>query len=516
MAAVDRGEFSQQTTGLKVVMGMLKELEKASIRYCHWKSNEHVHEGMVGVTDLDILVDKYPSDALNRVLAGAEFKRFATVPHNAYPGVEDYLAMDRDTGRLVHIHLHHQLVAGEAHLKGYRLPWEKLMLETRYWDSEHDIYVAEPNIEFLLLLVRATLKLRLRDRLLHMLGRDYFRGDFEREFNWLRERADPGRVAQLAAELLGQEAAVSCQRLIEGSPTFAELLNFRKLSMPLLREYRTYGVVEGKLRGLWRELHWLFGAVSRHYLLGHGLFRRVPSGGGVLVAFLGCDGSGKSSLAEDTAKWLSWKIDAMPVYLGSGDGPSSLLRWPMKVTLAALQKLGLLQKKQPAGTRGDDNRLSRGRSLLALVRPALKVPWALALALEKRGKLRRITKARNKGMIVVCDRYPQSQVMGFGDGPLLNHWRNHPWKIKRILAAWEAIPYQKAELYPPDLIIKLQVTPETALQRKGEMDIEECKRRVEAVKRLQYPPFTKVADVDANQIFDDVLLQVKRYIWEEV
>jgi thymidylate kinase len=516
MATVGMLNPSQQITGLEVVIGLARELEKENICYCHWKSNEHVYEGMLGITDLDVLIEKCPSDILNQALARAGFKCFATVPTNAYPGVEDYLAMDTDTGRLVHLHLHHQLVAGEAHLKGYRLPWEKLVLNTSYVDPTHGIRVADPNIELLLLLVRATLKLRLRDRFLAILGRNYFQGDFEREFNWLRERIAKEKVAQWAMELLGKEAAISCQQLIDRGPTFAELLNFRRLSMPLLRLYRSYSLVEGKLRGLWRELHWLFGAISRRYLHRPGLFRRVPCSGGVLVAFLGCDGSGKSSLAENVTRWLSWKIDAMPIYFGSGDGPSSLLRWPLKVTLAMLQKVGMLRRQPGEKSGGDNNRINGGKNFSISLRLALKVPWALVLSLEKRSKLRRATRARNRGMIVICDRYPQNQVMGFGDGPLLSHWYNHPWKIKRILAQWEAMPYRMAELYPPDLVIKLHVTPEIALQRKADVDVKEYKKRVAAVKQLRYSSFTRLVEIDANQVFDEVLLQVKHSLWNEV
>jgi thymidylate kinase len=182
-----------------------------------------------------------------------------------------------------------------------------------------------------------------------------------------------------------------------------------------------------------------------------------------------------------------------------------------------LQKAGILQpQKRPSGKGDNDSYPSRKKSFSTLLRRTLKVPWALVLSFEKRGKLRQATRARNRGMIVVCDRYPQSQVMGFGDGPLLSHWHNHPWKINRILAQWEATPYRMAELYPPDLVIKLHVTPEIGLQRKADASIEEYKRRVEAVKRLQYPPFTKVVEVDANQIFDNVLLRVKHVLWDEV
>ena len=49
--------------------------------------------------------------------------------------------------------------------------------------------------------------------------------------------------------------------------------------------------------------------------------------------------------------------------------------------------------------------------------------WAVVLAWEKRAKLRRAVRARNRGMIVICDRFPQTQVMGYNDGPLLAPWR---------------------------------------------------------------------------------------------
>ena len=50
-----------------------------------------------------------------------------------------------------------------------------------------------------------------------------------------------------------------------------------------------------------------------------------------MVAFVGCDGSGKSTMVGETRKFLAPKLDVYPMYLGSGDGSSSLLRKPMKL-----------------------------------------------------------------------------------------------------------------------------------------------------------------------------------------
>src|SRR6266508_3511029 len=105
------------------------------------------------------------------------------------------------------------------------------------------------------------------------------------------------------------------------------------------------------------------------------------------------------------------------------------------------------------------------------MRSAGRIPWALTLSFEKRAKLRRMIRARNRGLIVICDRYPQSQVPGFNDGPLLAHWGQHSWALCRALARWEARPYDDAALDPPDLVIKLVLAPEVALTRRPEMRI---------------------------------------------
>ena len=150
--------------GLAVVRGLLARLHEADLAYCHWKSNEHLEAAIEGLTDLDILVDRRRDGELRRILADSGFKRFVAPPLRAYPGIEDYLALDRDTGRLVHLHLHHRLTLGERHLKGYRLPWEARLLATRRLDPATGVYVADPAIELVLLLVRAALKQRARDR----------------------------------------------------------------------------------------------------------------------------------------------------------------------------------------------------------------------------------------------------------------------------------------------------------------------------------------------------------------
>jgi hypothetical protein len=185
--------------GIRVVHRLLQRLHEEKIAYCHWKSNEHLVAAIEGFTDLDVLIDRRRCLELQRILADIGFRRFQATPSSAYPAIEDYLGFDDETGRLVHLHLHYQLTLGQPHLKGYRLPWEHHVLEGRRFDEDCGIYVADPVMELVLLLVRSALKRRLRSALITPFRQAQREtSDFSREFEWLLERTDVEAVVALA------------------------------------------------------------------------------------------------------------------------------------------------------------------------------------------------------------------------------------------------------------------------------------------------------------------------------
>jgi hypothetical protein len=496
---------------LGAVRSLFASIHDADIPYCHWKSNEHLDRSMLGLTDLDILVDKGSAVIVEDVLARTGLKRFVATPMRSYPGIEDYLTVDGDTGRLVHLHLHYQLTLGEPFLKGYRLPWEPLLLSTRRMDAEHGIYIADPNLEFLLLVVRGALKLRLRNLAQGRLG-----GAFLAEFHWVRERVEPRRVLDLGEELLGRRIAGPLRSLLFAEPSLRLLASLRRAAEPSLCQHRTYGRTEARARAGLRECCSLLGALNRRFLGAALPARRTSPRGGLMVAILGSDGAGKSSVAKDVVRWLGQKVDVVPIYFGSGDGSSSALRLPLKLGLKLIR--GAARPRSAPGTREGQglgrippDRLDRGwwRALASAL-------WALTLSYEKRRKLRRAIRARNLGMIVVCDRLPQNQTMGFNDGPLLGRWSDHRVRLLRALARWEAAAYERCSACPPDLVIKLEVSPEVAVGRKPEMSLWEVRRRIEAVKQLRFPPAVEVVEVDADAPFGEVCLAVRHALWRAI
>jgi thymidylate kinase len=130
------------------------------------------------------------------------------------------------------------------------------------------------------------------------------------------------------------------------------------------------------------------------------------------------------------------------------------------------------------------------------------------VALDKRKKLVAARRGTNRGLIVLTDRYPQSHILGFNDGPLLSRLTAVPDWLRRF----EGAAYALARRLPPDLVIKLVVTPETAAGREPTMDPAVVRQRIAALQRLELPG-ARVVCVDAEQPLAEVIRAVKQEIW---
>ncbi len=88
--------------------------------------------------------------------------------------------------------------------------------------------------------------------------------------------------------------------------------------------------------------------------------------------------------------------------------------------------------------------------------------------------------------------------------------RSFDWAARRELELYA----QAAEL-GPDMVIKLRITPEAALARKPDHDLETIRRKCGIVDALDFPGAT-VIEVDAGQPLADVVLRAKREIWKQL
>ncbi|MGH7526053.1 MAG: hypothetical protein ACREMX_05070 [Gemmatimonadales bacterium] len=490
---MERAERPIKPACLGEITTLLHRLHAANVQYCHWKSNEHLAPSLLGETDLDILVARSDVQTLAGILSATRFKRCLTAAARSYPGIESYIGLDEPSGRLIHLHAHYQLTLGEPYLKGYRLPWERLVLSTRVFSESQGIYVADPNLELLLLMVRSALKLRSRDRLLHRAGRPGLGSNAWREFAWLIARVEPQRLAAFAEALVGPRAARLAEGMITGDPPTRRALDrFRRSIEPELGECRTYSSWGARWRRWSREL-WARRSGRR----------RLPQGG-VVIALLGADGSGKSTLSRELASWLAGRLDVAPIYFGSGQGPASLAR-------RLLQGAASLVKRTSRGAAASAGQTRRGQGSSPL-RTVGEILWIVSLALERRRRTAEARRARNRGVIVVCDRFPQSQ-FARNEGPWLGHWMDHPSWVRRTVARQELSAIRCAERLRPDLVLKLNVTAQVALQRKPETPVALLHAKLGVLEQLRFAEETRVIEIDATRPFEQVLLEAKREVW---
>lgn len=490
---------------LEILPQLFQRLDEERIRYCHWKSTEHLGATMTGATDVDVLVERGGAQRLAHILTGGTtFKRFVVKAGRGYPGIEDYVGFDPATGALSHVHIHYQLTLGEKFLKGHRLPWEEVVLETRVRDEASGLWVTEPHLELLILIVRHVMKLRLRDSLLAVVGHEYFRGGMLRELRWLAARVRSDQLVERAAPLVGPAAARLLPAMIGArGPSIRQLRAFRRRVVPRLTSYRMYSAA-GAARRMWlrewtwiwwRATNWLFRAPTRS--------TRTPPQGGLAIAFVGADGAGKSTLTQAIARWLSREIAVISTYGGSGKGSASTpRRW--------LQRLGALGRTR-SHSRSTPTSNAREPSGLRLFG---KLLWVLTLARERRRWATRVRRARSLGMVVLSDRVPQTQFAGLNDGPRYGHWLDSPSWLRRIVARREQATFQEAGVVPPDVIVRLHVPVDVAARRKPDTPPDQLRRKVEIVDQLRFPPPTRVVEIDAAQPLDRVLQDVKRAVWE--
>ncbi len=487
---------------LKTIREMLNAFDENNIVYCHWKSNEHLVEALSGDTDLDVLFLPEQRSLLEHVLSGLGLKRFRDVPLMQYNAIEDYIGFDVETAKIWHLHTHYRMTFGEKHLKGYTTNWQKEILDRRRYD-ESGIYCSSIEDEYYLLLVRIAMKLRKRD-----FGKKLGTDDCI-ELSWLKERADCARVVDIANDFLGKACASEIENLLgRNLKTKKQFRKLHKLSSKAMKSFTGYSLLGSTIMRTKRELFWLIGGLKRR--LGWSInqpFRRISPSGGSVIAFLGCDGAGKSTTLAYVKKEFKKKLDVKAEYFGSGDGSSSLLRIPMKLVA---KKIGGKGIGHSVDKELDLNQMQK-ISIKSQIYSLAKVVWALTLAREKEHKLKKITKARNEGILVLLDRYPQVEVVGYGDGPLLNRYINDK-SIYGMIARYERKVYEHAYTNVPDLFIKLMVPTDVAIRRKPEMTVEEIENKKAAVKAI-YSDY-RCVEIDTSRAMEVSFGEVMNEIWE--
>lgn len=213
-----------------------------------------------------------------------------------------------------------------------------------------------------------------------------------------------------------------------------------------------------------------------------------------LVAVVGCDGSGKSTLSGDLLAWLQPIRPAQTAYLGlhSGTMGNQIKAWPL---IGRILERQLSKKAKQART--------KGAKIPGL--PTALVIYVLSLIRYRRWQA--MMSLRRRGVMIVTDRYPQTDVPGFYDGPGLSAARAEGRAVQ-ALARRERRLYDEMASVIPDLVIRLNVDLETAFARKPDHKYESLKAKVAVTPLLKFSG-ARIVDLSATSPYEEVLRSAK-------
>lgn len=489
-------------------MELVAALDRAGIAYKHWKSNDKLWLSLRCEDDLDLIVRRSDASELQRLFAARGLRRVSDASRESFPAIEQYFALDAASGKWLHVDVYYAITTGSNLLKEYHLPVERLLLEG---DARHlGVPVPQPGAE---LLTMVTIQMIKRSSLLQLITRKDARSTAATaaEIDALLERG-PDAVAQAEALLptylpqLPADLWRACLASLRGGAGVLQLLRLGGRVRARLIDLRRTGRARGawlRLSSLWQKL----------------LHRRRPhrgskslATGGAVIAFVGPEATGKSTLVRTVAKTFGQHFDAQAVHLGKP--PPTWLTWPFALAFPLLRRLlpskrasvgPTLESSEDPGDNATTKRLSRPGWMYCA--------RALITAHERRALARRVHSSAANGALVVCDRYPSGQVGAMDSARLpleLSGWRGRAAAIEQ--AIYRSIP-------PPALVIELSVDVEVALQR-NRVRVKDRKESDQYVRHRHVnqavPEFAAAATarVDTSGDLTQLAKRVLQLVWD--
>ena len=479
-------------TPLPLIRKLCEALNAQHVSYCHWKSNWKLNRWLTGDGDLDLLVQRADKQRFIAIVSGLGFKQAEPPADRQAPGILNFYGFDSDANKLVHLHVHYKLVIGNDLSKNYHLPAENVVLEKSYLQGLMPVPSRE--VELILFVLRMVLKFSVESVLQKRSSA------ITDELEFLESSVDRARVANLLPELVPQIDPAffdQCLQSLRLPNTFFRRMHVRKqLEKRLAAAARIGRRADALLKVRRRAVR-----VVRERLLRQKVRKRFVTGG-MLVAIVGGDGSGKTTALQGLNKWLGKKFVTQRFHLGKPR------RSPFTLGLIVLLRIYRLITNKPVHPALEEARTpSSFPGYLQLLR------WVSA----GRDRRRLYIKARRftlSGGVALCDRFPVPQLQ-LMDGP--NIARTIPPRQRnqfiKFLMKLENGYYR--QIMPPDLLLVLRVDPDIAVQRKT-TEIEKHVRTRSTELWKQDWTGTNAYVIDAGQPAPAVLTEAQSLIWSKL
>jgi thymidylate kinase len=491
---------------LELVTALCEALDAERVSYCHWKSNEAIARSATGENDLDLLVSRSDAERFEAILRRLGFKDVRQPRWKQLPGIYHSYGLDPETGAFVHIHAHYQLVVGDDMTKNIHLPVEAAYLASA--SPDRTFRLPAPEFELAVFLIRMTVKHCTWDAFVTFQGS--LSASERRELDDLLARVDIARVWTLADAhfpFISRGLWERCLRAAQpGASRWFQFGTARRLQRALSGWSRRPPAVDTWVR-MWRRAR----TVVRRKVLRRGPVRNGLASGGVLIAVVGGDGAGKSTVVHALSRWFSSEhIDTHTVHLGKP--PWSPLTAIVK---SALKLVAAAKRSSTSSAKALRSSLDASDGGRMSLRDRARLGWEVLTARDRYRTYRRARRLASNGSIVLCDRYPLPQV-SLMDGAVTARMKDPSrWgRWARSLAALERRYYDR--IAGPDILIVLRLDPDTAVERKRGVEPESTVRpRSEEIWRMDWRG-TPAVVVDAASSKERVVSEIRSVIWSRL
>lgn len=503
----------------KNALQLFADFNENNVRYCHWKSNEHLLPGLTGDTDLDVYIDPADAGTAYALMVKNNYKQVISHPWKLYSALEDWIGLDEEQMLQTHLHVHYRLLTGLKNVKDQYFSFGEIVLKNTVMHDTYDIRVCNPNIEVIILFSRIALKKSGSGNVKSVLNKDT-----EKEYEYLKERTTKEEVEKFANEMFTPSVAGKIVGLYENPKGVKLFKTFRK---ELLKELRfLQRNTRSKAESLYRRraFAYKFGKLIKKPVR----LKKKTATGGKLISFIGVDGAGKTTLATFFAKWLSWKIDCRYISLGTGDGKSSLLNRIKKKIIGAKSSgkksesknltTDVVQTADAVGNATAPEKQEKFTFKRKIKRTLSNIVY-LSNDKYKYKTIRNMYRLVNAGTVVITDRYPQMDFPGIYDGMTIKEIPGDGLlaAYNRKLARKERKLYEEMCRFNPDIIVKLHIPVEVSVQRKpcSGKELENVKRKVEITELLHYKG-SKEYVVDSSKDLDETKREVISLLWRQI
>jgi thymidylate kinase len=484
---------------LELVTNLCRELNASKIAYCHWKSNANLDRSANGENDLDLLISRSCVQQFTEILIRSDFKQAFEPQDGEMPGVLDYYGYDRASQKLVHVHAHYQLILGHDATKNYHLPIEKQYLESVIQDGLFKI--PSPEIEFIVLIIRLMIKHFTWDVVL--LGNGKLEDAERRELAYLQERISQSRIADILKIILpniDDSLFSKCVESLTKKRSLSFCINAGEELRRRLKENSRRSWAADVVLKIWRRFK---GGIQRR------IFRTSTkkrfSSGGLMIAIIGGDGSGKTTAINGLYKLLSEEFKVIRLHMGKP-------RWSLiTIVIRGMVRIGRSLGFYPFVKEGSEYTLDTNS-------PSFPgYPWLIREVCTARDRYLTYKLGRRiatNGGLVLCDRFPVQEIK-IMDGPQVERVTHglKPNKLIKLLGRLEKKYYEKIMM--PDVLITLRVDPEVSVRRKTDEPADSVRSRAGEVWNVDWRN-TPSCVIDASKSKPEVLSDLMALVWSHL